>query len=58
MFSTREFLIQKTGKDGIGRLCYLQSLVTEFQDSSDEGKIIHAKLETGQSKILCIGVVM
>ncbi|KAK6989661.1 armadillo repeat-containing protein 7 [Biomphalaria glabrata] len=39
MFSTKEYLEKKTGPYGVGRLSYLQSLVTEFQDtSSDESK--------------------
>ena len=36
MFTTQEYLDKKTGVDGIGRLSYLQSLVTEFQDTSEE----------------------
>uniref|UniRef100_A0A0B6YAY4 Armadillo repeat-containing domain-containing protein n=1 Tax=Arion vulgaris TaxID=1028688 RepID=A0A0B6YAY4_9EUPU len=36
MFSTQDYLDRKTGPYGIGRLSYLQSLVTEFQDTSDE----------------------
>ncbi|CAG5132561.1 unnamed protein product [Candidula unifasciata] len=36
MFSSQEYLDRKTGPYGIGRLSYLQSLVTEFQDTSDE----------------------
>ena len=41
MFSTREYLEKKTGPYGVGRLSYLQSLVTEFQESaeSDNGII-------------------
>ncbi|KAI0242452.1 Armadillo repeat-containing protein 7 [Lamellibrachia satsuma] len=39
MFSTREQLERKTGPYGIGRQSYLQSLVTEFQDTdSDDAK--------------------
>lgn len=34
MFSTKEQLDKKTGPYGIGRLSYLQSLVTEFQDTN------------------------
>ncbi|CAL1530339.1 unnamed protein product [Lymnaea stagnalis] len=36
MFSSKEYLDRKTGPYGIGRLSYLQSLVTEFQDTTDE----------------------
>ncbi|XP_064606060.1 armadillo repeat-containing protein 7-like [Liolophura sinensis] len=36
MFSTKEYLQKKTGPYGIGRLSFLQSLVTEFQDSSSD----------------------
>ena len=36
MFTTQEYIDRKTGEHGIGRLNYLQSLVTEFQDSSEE----------------------
>ncbi|KAK3783324.1 hypothetical protein RRG08_044333 [Elysia crispata] len=35
MFSTREYLEKKTGPYGVGRLSYLQSLVTEFQESAE-----------------------
>ena len=38
MFSTKAYLEKKTGPYGIGRLSYLQSLVVEYQDSSDLGK--------------------
>ncbi|KAH9515443.1 Armadillo repeat-containing protein 7 [Bulinus truncatus] len=39
MFSTKEYLEKKTGPYGIGRLSYLQSLVTEFQDTTvDDAK--------------------
>jgi hypothetical protein len=38
MFSTKEQLDKKTGPYGIGRLSYLQSLVTEFQDTNSLGK--------------------
>lgn len=39
MFSTQEYLNKKTGPYGIGRFSYLQSLVTEFQDTdSDDAK--------------------
>ncbi|XP_013383227.1 armadillo repeat-containing protein 7 [Lingula anatina] len=36
MFSSKEYLQKKTGPWGIGRFSYLQSLVTEFQDTSSE----------------------
>ena len=40
MFSTKEMLVKKTGPYGIGRFSFLQSLVTEFQDTtSEEAKI-------------------
>lgn len=39
MFSTREYLAKKTGPNGVGRASYLQSLVSEYQDTdSDEAK--------------------
>ena len=38
MFSSKAYLEKKTGPYGIGRLSYLQSLVVEYQDSSDLGK--------------------
>ncbi|KAK2187129.1 hypothetical protein NP493_177g01033 [Ridgeia piscesae] len=46
MFSTREQLDRKTGPYGIGRQSYLQSLVTEFQDtdSDDTRKQVLANL--------------
>ena len=34
MFTSKAKLEQKTGKWGMGRFKYLQSLVTEFQDTS------------------------
>jgi hypothetical protein len=34
MFSSKEYLEKKTGKWGVGRFKYLQTLVTEFQDTS------------------------
>ncbi|XP_071145640.1 armadillo repeat-containing protein 7-like [Mytilus edulis] len=34
MFSTKEQLDKRTGPYGIGRLSYLQSLVTEYQDTN------------------------
>ncbi|CAH1243755.1 ARMC7 [Branchiostoma lanceolatum] len=36
MFSSQEYLEKKTGQSGVGRLQYLQSLVTEFQDTDKE----------------------
>ncbi|GFR64311.1 armadillo repeat-containing protein 7-like [Elysia marginata] len=44
MFSTREYLEKKTGPYGVGRLSYLQSLVTEFQDSSQSDHEIKEQL--------------
>lgn len=41
MFSTKEWLDKRTGPHGIGRLPHLQSLVSEFQETVNEG----AKLE-------------
>ena len=38
MFSSREQLERKTGPYGIGRQSYLQSLVTEFQDTDSDGE--------------------
>lgn len=38
MFSTKEQLDKKTGPYGVGRFSYLQSLVTEYQDTSIDGK--------------------
>ncbi|XP_052833552.1 armadillo repeat-containing protein 7-like isoform X2 [Octopus bimaculoides] len=39
MFSSEEYLRKKTGEYGIGRLSYLQSLVTEFEETtSDDAK--------------------
>ncbi|XP_050402695.1 armadillo repeat-containing protein 7 isoform X2 [Patella vulgata] len=35
MFSSKEQLDKRTGPHGIGRFSYLQSLVTEYQDTSD-----------------------
>ena len=37
MFSTKEKLDKKTGTFGVGRLNFLQSLVTEFQDTDSQG---------------------
>ncbi|KAK3089130.1 hypothetical protein FSP39_001074 [Pinctada imbricata] len=40
MLSTKEQLAKKTGPYGVGRFSYLQSLVTEFQDTTtDEAKL-------------------
>ena len=36
MFSTYEYLRKKTGPYGIGRFNYLQSLVTEFQETTSQ----------------------
>lgn len=36
MFTSQEYIDKKTGPHGIGRLNYLQSLVTEFQDTTEE----------------------
>ncbi|XP_014679067.1 PREDICTED: armadillo repeat-containing protein 7-like isoform X2 [Priapulus caudatus] len=36
MFSTKEYLDKKTGPYGVGRLSYLQMLVTEFQDTDSQ----------------------
>ncbi|XP_005108946.1 armadillo repeat-containing protein 7 [Aplysia californica] len=36
MFTSQEYIDRKTGEHGIGRLSYLQSIVTEFQDTSEE----------------------
>ena len=38
MLSTREQLEKRTGPYGVGRLSFLQSLVTEFQDTTSDGK--------------------
>ncbi len=35
MFSSREYIQKKTGPHGIGRFSYLQSLVTEFQETTN-----------------------
>ena len=37
MFSTKEQLLKRTGPHGIGRFSFLQSLVTEFQDTDSLG---------------------
>ena len=34
MFSSQEYLDNKTGRDDLNRFQYLQALVTEFQDTS------------------------
>lgn len=36
MFSTKEDLEKRTGPYGVGRFSYLQSLVTEYQDTTSE----------------------
>ena len=36
MFSTHEYLRKKTGPYGIGRFDYLQSLVTEYQETTNQ----------------------
>ncbi|PVD22912.1 hypothetical protein C0Q70_16172 [Pomacea canaliculata] len=36
MFSTKDYLEKKTGPDGVGRFSFLQSLVSEYQDTQDE----------------------
>ncbi|CAB4003744.1 armadillo repeat-containing 7-like [Paramuricea clavata] len=39
MFSSQEYIDNKTGRDDLSRFQYLQALVTEFQDtSSDDAK--------------------
>ena len=37
MFSSQEYVENKTGRDDLNRLQYLQALVTEFQDTSSDG---------------------
>ncbi|XP_031569945.1 armadillo repeat-containing protein 7-like [Actinia tenebrosa] len=37
MFTSQEHIDYKCGADGLGRLEYLQALVTEYQDTSKEG---------------------
>ena len=37
MFSSQEYLDNKTGRDDLNRFQYLQALVTEFQDTSSDG---------------------
>ena len=37
MFSSQEYVDNKTGKDDLSRFQYLQALVTEFQDTSSDG---------------------
>ena len=58
MFSSKSYLEKKTGPYGIGRLSYLQSLVVEYQDTTDLGKYIveyHKSITYGQfSKILSV----
>ncbi|ESN91305.1 hypothetical protein HELRODRAFT_69984 [Helobdella robusta] len=35
MFATREYLEKKTGPNGLGRLSHLQSIVDEFQQTTN-----------------------
>ena len=44
MFSSREYLDNKTGRDDLNRFQYLQALVTEFQDTSSDGIMIYLSL--------------
>ena len=37
MFSSQEYLDNKTGRDDLNRFQYLHALVTEFQDTSSDG---------------------
>ena len=37
MFSSQEYIDNKTGRDDLNRFQYLQTLVTEFQDTSSDG---------------------
>ncbi|EDO47964.1 predicted protein, partial [Nematostella vectensis] len=37
MFTSQEYIDRKSGKDRLGRLEYLQALVTEFQDTHKQG---------------------
>ena len=37
MFSSQEYIDNKTGKDDLNRFQYLQALVTEFQDTESDG---------------------
>ena len=37
MFSSQEYIDNKTGRDDLSRFQYLQALVTEFQDTSSDG---------------------
>lgn len=39
MFSSKEYLERKTGPDGIDRFNYLQALVTEYQDTQEQGML-------------------
>ena len=39
MFSSQEYVDNKTGRDDLNRFQYLQALVTEFQDTSSDGKL-------------------
>lgn len=39
MFSSKDYLERKTGPDGVDRFNYLQALVTEYQDTEEEGML-------------------
>ena len=39
-FSSKSYLEKKTGAHGVGRLKYLQTLVTEFQDTHRQGNFL------------------
>jgi hypothetical protein len=39
MFSSQEYIDNKTGRDDLSRFQYLQALVTEFQDTSSDGTV-------------------
>ena len=39
-FSTKNYLNRKTGTYGVGRFKYLQTLVTEFQDTHKQGQAL------------------
>ena len=39
MFSTKEYVENKSALSGKGRFEYLQALVTEFQDTSKHGEM-------------------
>ncbi len=44
-FSSKGYLERKTGAHGVGRFQYLQTLVTEFQDTHKEGIVIPLTIE-------------